>query len=72
MGDAPLSYAECMEILRLYRNWNTCQEGMTPSEAEILDSRRKLLLAAQERLRQLVTGNDPAKNETTPTPEEQP
>lgn len=58
-----LTKEECLEILDRYKNWNHgCKsvpyafKGQRTAEDDIYDERRKLILAATTRLRQIAEG----------------
>ena len=57
-GNVPIdgmTREEAMEILKLYRTWNTAEVGINEQEREILNERRSLLRAAMRRLQQNAT-----------------
>lgn len=56
-NDEPLTKEECFRILELYRGWNLGQKSISHAfggprtpEDDVLDSRRALIRAAQDRL----------------------
>lgn len=62
MSEEKLTKQECIDILALYRDWNTSQQGLASccggkrdSESDLLDARRELITSATNRLTELST-----------------
>ena len=60
-----MTKAECFEILDRYKNWNSDQKsisrafgGLRTDVDDILDERRRLILAATKRLREIAEGEE--------------